>query len=158
MALHIFNESVLPDRVVQETFDTLKPSLFGHRVIAKDDGSFLDPQEFSRLYQPGDYQNGAVWPMFEAMTRAKYELHGGKHHIVPWLELFSVLKQTQFAEFVNTDPITTWPRYNPGRINHLWNATCFTAAKSVLSEMEQIRIADFMKDPKTVLYPEPAEV
>lgn len=158
LALHIFNESVLPDRVVQETFDALKPSLLGHRVIAKDDGSFLDTQEFSRPYQPGDYQNGAVWPMFEAMARATYELHGGKHQFVSWLELFSVLKQTRYAEYVYTGQNEVYPRYNPTRTDHLWNGTCFATAKMVLSRAEQKQVVDFMKDPKTVLYPEPAEV
>lgn len=158
LALHIFDEPLLPDRVVQETFDTLKPSLFGHRVVAKEDGSFLDPQEFSRPYPHGDYQNGAVWPMFEAMARATAQLHGLKHNFIGWKELFSVLKQTQFAEFVFTEPVATWPRYNSTRVNHLWNGACFAAAKSVLSELEQIRIADFMQDNKAVLYPEPVEV
>lgn len=158
LALHIFGEQLLSDRVVQETFTSLAPSLFGHRVMAKEDGSFLDPQEFSRPYAPGDYQNGVSWPMFEAIARATYELHGGQHQFVSWKELFSILKQTKFAEFVYTDPVATWPRYNSTRVNHLWNGACFAAAKSVLSRIEQKNIADFMQDKKAVLYPEPAEV
>lgn len=158
LALHIFKEPLLSYEVARNTFESLSPSLFGHRVITKEDNSYLDPQEFSRPYKEGDYQNGAVWPMFEAIARATAELHGLKHNFISWKELFSVLKQTKFAEYVDTGSIATWPIHNPTRVNHLWNGACFAAAKAVLSEAEQTKMADFMRDPKGVLYPAPTEV
>lgn len=152
LALHIFEEPLLSDDVVRNTFESLSSSLVGHRVITKEDNSYLDPHEFSRHMLPEIIKNGAVWPMFEAMARATAELHGLKHEFISWKELFSVLKQTKFAEYVYTGPYEVYPRYNPTRIHHLWNGACFAAAKSVLSDTEQINLADFMRDPKEVLY------
>lgn len=134
LSLSLFGESLLPDGVVQETFDSQPKTDLGIPIVVRADNSYLSPDEFNSPYVQGDYQNGGEWPLFSATARATAELHGLKHERCNWMKLMSLIEQANQPEYFYTTEEAielNGNYYNIKRGDHLWNAAIYYTAKLV---------------------------
>lgn len=136
LSLRILEEPILSDKTVKATVSTLPRTETGYKVVVRENDSYLDPSEFDAPYRPGDYQNGADWPLFSATARAVGMLHGLPHDQLFWIRLFAELRRTNHVEYFGN---------NGGREDNLWNTAVYEAARMVFAEGELKMLAQFTK-------------
>lgn len=152
LSLRIFQANLLPDEIVKRTVESLSKSPTGYKVITREDGSYLDPNEFDVPYQQGDYQNGADWPLFSAASQAAGMLHGLGHDQLFWIKLLTELRRTNHVEYFGSR----------GREYNLWNTAVYEAARTVFAPGELNMLAEFSKqdntksDPLSIFFDVPA--
>lgn len=79
LGITIFDREMLKPSVVASALETLPLSKNGYKILCKTiKGDYFDPTQFIGDYQPGEYQNGGVWPIWDNNLRIAGELHGIK--------------------------------------------------------------------------------
>lgn len=76
LALYLWNESILGKEAVTGTVARFTPvryrdgQFLGFKCLARPDGSYLDVNDFWTIAErdPGNYQNGASWLLYEALA------------------------------------------------------------------------------------------
>lgn len=140
LALRLFGESLLDDQTVLHTVEQLPTDYSGAPVVTREDGSYLDPEEFNRHYMGGDYQNGGNWPLFNAVSQATAENHGLPHRREFWRSELSTLARTSHAEYTYTGPNYSYVSFDPDRQNNLWNTAVYDAALTVMTPADLTEI------------------
>jgi hypothetical protein len=126
--IYYFGKPLLPDARVKATFDQLvsasavydKDAFIGFRVLSNFDGTYLNKSEFiGPDSQPGNYQNGGSWLLYDAL--ALYAAAG--HGIAKAGDL---LAQRVLSEFERSRAFHEYTRTSPYiediRVNYGWNA------------------------------------
>lgn len=83
LALYLWDESILGSEAVKGTIARFAEvryrdgDFLGFKCLANPDGSYLDPRDFWEIAErePGNYQNGASWLLYEALA-----LYAGARH------------------------------------------------------------------------------
>lgn len=139
LSTSLFSQSILDKQIVEKTIESLpRDNRYGYKVVAREDGNYLDSAEFNRPYQPGDYHNGADWPLFDMIAQTVARYHGLSYDRQSLIERLRLLFETQNAEYIKTGSTTIIgePIYNPARTNHTWNAACYALTKQLLGVQE----------------------
>lgn len=141
LAMALFDEQLLSDSVVNNTMNSFPWTLVGVPVVATEGGGYLNPAEFKRHYHPGDYHNGAYWPLFNAMAQATAEKHGASHNRLFWQILIGNLQGSNNAEYLYTGDRYPLGSYNPTRVGTIWNTGVYKAASMVMPPEELFQIS-----------------
>lgn len=131
LANELFDTSILDKpEVAICTVETLDQTRAGFKVVTDENGQFLDSRQFKKPSLPGDYHNGADWPLFSAICLITGERHGLPEDRNFWQRIVENLAQTKNAEYSYTAHQSfNSHHYNPQRTNHAWNALIDVLAK-----------------------------
>ncbi len=131
LAQWLFNKRLLEKETVAKTYQSFIPlDTNSFKVVAKENGGFLDPSEFNEPYQPMIYQNGREWVLFTVAARYVFERNSLFHHREFWKDKLRTLIATKNAESVVPGERYT---FDHSRVGHLWNSAVYAMAKKVMT-------------------------
>jgi hypothetical protein len=106
LSLWLLRQPILSDQAVRQTLTDLPLSQSGFKILTDARGRYLPGNSFTPILQPGDYQNGGSWLLYDYLALAV----GALHHI-PGMEVRMEQRlRTEFArgavfhEYLETDP------------------------------------------------------
>lgn len=140
----LFDVSFLPPVVVVNTVETLDRTYGGYKVVTRDMGGFLGPDQFntSNQNQKGSYHDGGEWPLFSTMARFTAERNGLTHDNTFWYEALDGLLKTKDAEFRNT--LSLPQAWDHARENHAWNALAHSLIQRTVGQGEYLRALSYL--------------
>jgi hypothetical protein len=106
ISLWLFKRPLLSDSTVAATLGTQTKFFSGYRVVTDRHGHYLSVHAFVVRVQPGDYQNGGSWLLFDYLALATGYLHhvpGTGSALRQRLKLEFEQSPT-FHEYLNTNP------------------------------------------------------
>ncbi len=92
LSLWLLHQPILSDQVVRRTLADLPAFQGGFQILTDGQGRYLPGGSFTPTLQPGDYQNGGSWLLYDYLSLAA----GALHHI-PGME--ARMEQRLRAEF-----------------------------------------------------------
>ncbi len=75
LSLWLLHQPILADHVVQPTIADLPESQGGFKILTDAQGRYLPGNFFTPTLQPGDYQNGGSWLLYDYLSLAAGTLH-----------------------------------------------------------------------------------
>ncbi len=104
LSLWLFHRPILTDAMVKHSVASLPQFDAGYRVVALPGGVGFPTT--TSMGQPGDYQNGASWLLYDALSIASAGLHGTPHMLAK-LQARLALEfrhEATLHEYLQTDP------------------------------------------------------
>jgi hypothetical protein len=106
LSLWLLRQPILSDQTVRQTLADLPSSQSGFKILTDAGGRYLPGISFTPTLQPGDYQNGGSWLLYDYLSLAV----GALHHIPGMEDRMEQRLRTEFAtgaifhEYLETDP------------------------------------------------------
>ncbi len=75
LSLWLLHQPILSDQVVRQTLADLPSAQSGFMVLTDAQGRYLPGDSFTPALQPGDYQNGGSWLLYDYLSLAAGVLH-----------------------------------------------------------------------------------
>lgn len=142
LSRYLYDEPILADKMVIGHVERILGNaavyladdrLAGLKVISSATGAFLPPGWFYApgLNSPGDYQNGAHWPLYSIVALAlAYAITGKSKYaqMIAQLVVNELDMDHQSKEFIRLTPGKVGT-FDPSRSNYTWNALVRTACE-----------------------------
>lgn len=125
LARSLFGQALLHDATVVATVRALPRSGPGFPVLARRDGSYLDPGQFFLPSAKGRYQNGGSWLLYDVLAwsvASKAGMDEAREMAMKRMRLESV--DGTLYEYLPTGPSAN---NTPLRVNYAWNSYAATA-------------------------------
>lgn len=116
LALYLWDESILGEAVVKATIAKFAEvrfpdgALLGYKCLANEDGSYLKEDDFLVVAErdPGNYQNGGSWPLYDALALYAGARHGARSADDPYVtRLVDRLKSEVRYEYSSKEFVCT---------------------------------------------------
>jgi len=127
----LFGDALLDQGVLQDTLASLCGSAFGYRTMCPREGGYLPAQAFRQSREPGDYQNGGSWALYDGVALADGAVNGimGAKEAF-WTRLAGEMAgPAPFGEYRQTRPgLPYYGSEPPVRHGYGWNSYLIVAA------------------------------
>jgi hypothetical protein len=138
--LWLFKRPILTDITVAATLATQARFFGGYRVVTDARGHYLPASAFIVRVQPGDYQNGGSWLLFDYLALAS-----GYFHHVPGVGSamrqrlrLEYMRSPTFHEYLNTNPLDRiYKNEAPIRDGFSWDTFISAVDSMVLADCVQ---------------------
>lgn len=125
LSLWLLHRPILSDQVVRQTLAGLPSFQGGFRVLSDARGRYLPGAAFTPTLQPGDYQNGGSWLLYDYLSLAA----GALHHLPSLTARMEKRLRAEFRggavfrEYLETDRHNPYyPGEPPWRDGFSWNS------------------------------------
>jgi len=125
MSHWLFGRALLAPEAVAGTIRNLAPTPAGFKNLATSNGTYLSAWDFQPPSDPGDYQNGASWFLYDFLALACGVLHdvAGARDMLRWRIEVELRPGDDLREYLQTNwQLPYYLKSPPFRARYGWNA------------------------------------